>query len=237
MRLTKERTLRSRSWDPVWESIFQNEEWGKYPPIELVRFIARNFYEKKRGVVRMLEVGCGPGASIWYLAREGFDVYGIDGSKTAIQKAKARIDGEGLKADLRTGDIISLPYESDCFDLVIDLECLYANSGDNTDCILQQIKRVLKDGGLFFSLTFTDKMYIGKFSKKLGRLEYSEISDGPLAGKGFVRLMDRHSIEKLYGKHFDIISVDRVERTDRNGSVEICEWVIVCQKSVRPQAP
>jgi SAM-dependent methyltransferase len=202
-----------------------------------VRFIARNFYGKKRGTVRMLEVGCGPGANTWYLAREGFDVYGIDGSKTAIQEAKARIEGEELKANLCTGDVISLPYESGYFDLVIDVECLCANSGDNTDCILQQIKRVLKDGGLFYSLTFTDKMYIGKSSKKLGRLEYSEIPDGPLAGKGFVRLTDRHSIEKLYGKHFDIISVDRVERTDRNGSVEICEWIIVCEKRVRPQAP
>ena len=30
-----------------WEEAFQNNEWGKYPMLELVRFIAKNFYAVK----------------------------------------------------------------------------------------------------------------------------------------------------------------------------------------------
>lgn len=59
--------------DNIWNSVFKNQEWGKYPSEDLIRFIARNFYSiKNRLDVKVLEIGCGPGANIWFLAREGF---------------------------------------------------------------------------------------------------------------------------------------------------------------------
>ena len=62
-----------------WEEIFKTQGWGKYPPEELIRFIARKYsHEPNRKSIKILEIGCGPGANIWYLAREGFTVYGID---------------------------------------------------------------------------------------------------------------------------------------------------------------
>src|SRR5271169_5666380 len=120
------------SWDPVWEKVFQEREWGKYPAESLIRFIARNYYRKDRKNIRLLELGCGPGANIWYMAREGFDVYGIDGSETAIDKVKKRLESEGLKASLITGDITSLPFDDNFFDGIIDVECLYCNNREST---------------------------------------------------------------------------------------------------------
>lgn len=35
------------TWNKVWDNIFKNKEWGKYPNEELIRFIARNFYKVK----------------------------------------------------------------------------------------------------------------------------------------------------------------------------------------------
>ena len=79
----------SKSWDPVWEKIFSSREWGKYPPEELIRFTAQQFYKtKNRQKINFLDLGCGTGSCSWYLAKEGFTVYGVDGSKTAISKAK-----------------------------------------------------------------------------------------------------------------------------------------------------
>lgn len=218
------------SWDPVWEKVFQEKEWGKYPGESLIRFVARNFYQGDRKNIRLLEVGCGPGANIWYMAREGFDVYGIDGSKTAIERGKRRIQEEGLTAHLQIGDIMSLPYEDDFFDAVIDVECLCCNSLKDTEEIFQQIVRILKRKGLFYSRTFTHEMYIGNSHEIVGDLEYNTISDGPLMGEGFVRLIDRNGIENLYGEFFEIKSVNKLEYIYNNDSVKVSEWIIICRK-------
>ena len=63
-------------WYPVWK-VFVGQTWGKYPGEDLIRFIARNFYSRQiRRDTRILEVGCGPGANLWFLAREGFSFAG-----------------------------------------------------------------------------------------------------------------------------------------------------------------
>jgi len=99
------------AWDPVWENVFRSQSWGKYPAEDFIRFIASNFYNvSDRKNVRILEVGCGPGANLWFMAREGFSVYGIDGSKHAIHLAKLRLDSEcpGWVGQLVVGDMVQL---------------------------------------------------------------------------------------------------------------------------------
>ena len=221
----------NKSWDPVWEKVFQEQEWGKYPSESLIRFIARNFYKKDRQNTKILEVGCGTGANIWYLSREGFDTYGIDGSNTGILLATKRLENENLKAHLSTDDILALPYENDFFDCVIDVECLYANNYKNSSKILLDIKRVLKKGGLFYSRTFSDHMFVGNAHPISENLEFKYIDEGPLAGKGFVRLSSRNLIKKLYCKFFNLRTVDLLEYSRDNGQMKISEWIIIGEKS------
>ena len=96
----------------IWEDIFQNNEWGKYPSLAVVRFVARNFYKvPNRKDIRILELGCGTGANLWYCAREGFSVIGLDGSKTAINRMIDRFEKENLvvitrlKCEFRNGNV------------------------------------------------------------------------------------------------------------------------------------
>src|ERR1019366_5194304 len=84
--------METQGWDPVWEQIFSTREWGKYPPEHVVRFVAGNFYRvPDRKEMCLLEVGCGPGANIWFMAREGFTVSRIDGSATSIKQGDGRL--------------------------------------------------------------------------------------------------------------------------------------------------
>src|SRR5258705_850256 len=87
------------SFDPVWEEIFRAQEWGRYPDAYVVRFVARNFYARERRTVRLLDVGSGPGASTWYMAREGFAVAAIDGSAAALARLEQRLPGGQLATD------------------------------------------------------------------------------------------------------------------------------------------
>jgi len=219
-------------WDEVWEKTFNSQEWGKYPNEELIRFIARNFYKvKDRKIIKILEVGCGPGANIWYLAREGFCVYGIDGSITAIKKAKNRLNREVKDwfGDFRVGDIVTLPFDEQFFDAVIDVECLYCNSIKDLDRILDEIKRVLKPKGMFFSLTLATGCWGDETGEKVGYNAYYT-TEGPMKEKGFARFTSRKDIKEFYGKNFEIVSLYQTIKYFSDIDKKMKEWVIECQK-------
>ena len=83
------------SWDPVWDDIYRTRAWGQYPGEDVIRFVQRQYgAAPDRGRVRLLEVGCGAGANLWFMAREGFVVHGVERSPTAVQLAQERLDRE-----------------------------------------------------------------------------------------------------------------------------------------------
>jgi ubiquinone/menaquinone biosynthesis C-methylase UbiE len=218
------------SWDPIWEKVFSEQPWGKYPGESLIRFVARNFYKLNRSEVKILEVGFGTGANIWYLAKENFDAYGIEGSETGLKLAYERLNEEGLKANLIVGDIINLPYEDNFFDAVIDNECIYSNNLANSQIMFSEISRVLKPNGKFYSRTFSTDQFIGIDIEVLGKNEYTNIKTGSLAGKGFVRLTDKKDVADIYQNHFKLISVDELVATSDNEAVKTSELIIIAEK-------
>jgi SAM-dependent methyltransferase len=212
---------KENSWDSIWDNVFTSQEWGKYPSESLIQFVARNYYKLNRSEVKILEVGCGTGANLWYISREGFQAYGMDGSEIAIGMAKSRMSKEQLSINVEVGDILNLPYQDNFFDAVIDNECVYCNNFENSIKIIAEIHRVLKRKGKFYSRTFAEQMYIGKRNDSEKIMEFSNVEDGPLKGKGFVRLSSEDSIKKLYGKQFTIESIDYLEYTRDNQAYTI----------------
>lgn len=219
------------SWSPVWEDVFRGHEWGKYPPDDLVRFVARNFYkDRNRKEVKILEVGCGPGANLWYMAREGFSVYGIDGSETAIKRANERLDREcqGWSGKLMVGDFIKLPYEDEFFDGVVDNEAIYCNSYENSKIIYKELARVTKKNGKLFSRTFSTGCWGDGTGKKVGHNAWIA-SEGPLFEKGYSRFTDLNEISDLM-RDFNLTEVELLTRTMGNRKHEIKEWLIVGER-------
>jgi SAM-dependent methyltransferase len=225
------------TWDPVWEQIFRSREWGKYPPEHLVRFVAQNFgLVADRGAVRLLDIGCGLGANVWFMAREGFTVSGIDGSITAIQKAQARLASEGLAADLQVGDFARLPWPKDCFDGVVENVSLYANPWTGIQRALREVRRVLKPGALFLSSFFTERTWGYGQSEMVEADGFLAASEGPLAGKGFCLFLRRARVPDLFGD-FSSVSVERISRTVASEQHLIEQLVITCRKPGESRAP
>jgi SAM-dependent methyltransferase len=221
------------SWEQVWEDIFKTQAWGKYPSENLIRFVARNFYSAPdRGQIRILEVGCGPGANIWFLAREGFSFVGIDGSGTAIARAGQRLDEDipcwRSRGELRVGDIGCLPFADDVFDAVIDVEAIYTNSWDASMEIFREIGRVTKSGGKLYSQTFATGCWGDGTGEPAGHNAW-RCSEGPLAGKGLTRFTALEEIPQLL-RGFDVSSVELVTMSLNNRRSEIREWIILAEK-------
>jgi len=87
---------------------------------------------------RLLDLGCGPGATLDYLSGQGFAVCGLDASPELSVRARARgpvVRGLGQE----------LPLAGAAFDGVF-CECVLSASGDAAG-VLAEIARVLRPGG------------------------------------------------------------------------------------------
>lgn len=219
------------AWNSNWDKIFKKYKWGNYPSENLIRFTSSNFKNKKNKI-KILEVGSGTGANLWFFSREKFITYGIDGSREALKIAKKKLKKENLKANLICGDILNLPYPNNYFDLIVDVECLYSNSLADTKIIINEIKRVLKPKGYFYSQSFSTNTdgYKNGIQYKNEKLTFTSINKGVLKKEnGIIRYLDLKTIKKLYGV-LNIINIEKSTRTINFMKNKIEEWIIVCQK-------
>lgn len=219
-----------------WDDKFSSGEWGKYPPEELVRFMGRHYKKVNRAEVRVLEVGCGPGANLWFLHREGYRVSGIDGSPSATLQAKERIEKEnkGLNInppDLKTGNFSSLPWEDGCFDVVIDIFSIYANPIAVIEKTLSEVFRVLRPGGQFFCKLWGTKTTGFGLGEKIEAHTFDNIPSGPCANMGISHFFSKEEILKVY-ESFEVNTIDQILRTDGHTNSTIEELVCVFTKKV-----
>ena len=223
------------AWDKTWEYVYKNRDWGKYPNEELIKFMARNFYSNlSRSNIKILELGCGPGANMWYLAREGFEIHGIDGSSTAIKKCIKRLNTEvkNWKGKIQVGDIVNIPYPNNFFDAVVDLEAVTHNSFEHSIQIYDESFRVLKNNGKIFSRTFANGTWGESTGKKMGRNAWS-VNAGPMKNHcNIVRFTKKNQIKTLF-KKFKKINIEKTSYSLKNQKYKINEWLIYGKKSTR----
>jgi len=226
---TKKENNKIDSWNPIWNQIFENKEWGKYPETELVRFIARNYYNaNKRKNIKILDLGCGPGANSWFMAREGFDVHSFDGSSAAIKLLKQRFEKNGLSHSTKIGEIIKIPYENNYFDCVIEIECLSCNKREDIKKAVDEIHRTLKKGGKLYSQFFGKQTWGYGKGEKIEEGTYTKIKEGTLVGVGRVHFTDKKEIEEIFSR-FEKIHIEVINRTT-NGGKNIQEYIMVATK-------
>jgi cyclopropane fatty-acyl-phospholipid synthase-like methyltransferase len=104
----------------------------------------------------VLDVGCGTGENALYLAERGFTVVGIDGAPTAVKKARAKAKRRGLNALFEVADALDLSMPQK-FDTVLDSGLFHVFSDEERDRFRDSLKRVVKPGGTYFLMCFSDQ--------------------------------------------------------------------------------
>jgi SAM-dependent methyltransferase len=212
-----------------WDEKFKSRAWGRYPPEDFVRFMGRNFKHADKANIRVLEVGCGPGANLWFLHREGFAASGIDVSPAAITLAGQRLSTENKDChspapDLRVGNFSALPWPDSHFDVAADIFALYANTGAVIAGALAEVARVLKPGGLFYSKLWGTRCTGFGSGTKLEEGTYDAIATGPCAHMGVSHFFTRSEIDALFSRWFDPIAIDTIQRSDAAAGQHIEEF-------------
>ncbi len=125
---------------PRWDT-------GISPP-ELVAFIQTNPPGKA------LDLGCGTGTNVITLAKNGWQVTGIDFAPRAIALARRKLQRAGVQADLHVGDVTHLEKISGPFDLILDLGCFHTLGQEERKAYLQNTKRLLAAQGVYLLYAF-----------------------------------------------------------------------------------
>ncbi|KAF8112297.1 hypothetical protein N665_0065s0074 [Sinapis alba] len=117
----------------------------------------------------VLELGCGNSQLCEELYKDGIlDITCIDLSSVAVEKMQTRLLSKGYKEiKVVQADMLDLPFDSECFDVVIEkgtMDVLFVDAGDPWNprqetvskvmATLDGVHRVLKPDGIFISITF-----------------------------------------------------------------------------------
>ena len=96
----------------------------------------------------VLEIACGSGQGLGYLAKRAKRVVGGDYDEKIVRKAQKHY---GNRVEIRQLDAHCLPFENQSFDLVLLYEAIYYLAEPHKSIL--EVSRVLKDDGLFIICT------------------------------------------------------------------------------------
>ena len=154
-----------------WESIYsQRQSILLYPNSTFITL--SHHLLKPKEYPRVLDYGFGYGANMISLLKRGFEVSGVEVSRSVINLVRARLKKEHLSAELKLIKGAQLPFNDNAFDAVIAWQVLDYNTWDSLELAVKEIDRVLKVGGKFIG-TFTASDDVScQHSKKLGKGVY-----------------------------------------------------------------
>lgn len=202
--------LAEQAFDPVWNEKYaggfiQNAPWDA-----VVKALFRKTpQDRPRADIQILEVACGTCSNIRFAAKMGFSVTGLDASPQAVDMARKLFAQDRLTGTVDQGSFTELPYADQSFDMAID-RCGISHTGFSVARLaLAQIHRVLKAGGVFFWIPFSDRhssaasghgvasVEGGEIPRAYGGLR-AHISEGDIVGNGQACFYGPADIQRLF---------------------------------------
>ena len=219
----------------VWEQIYRAGHANRYPWDAVVSFV--HHYRPRDRLpqdIAVVEIGCGTAPNLWFAAREGFRVAGIDASETAIAKARERFLKEGLEGDLRVGGFNALPFAAQSFDLAIDRGALTCVSYQSAARAVAEVGRVLKPGGAFFCNLYSEDHTSFRSGRHGPDGLIADMTAGSLVGVGQICFYSREILLGLFlDPAWTVVSLEHVliEGALARDKTVHAEWRLVARKA------
>jgi SAM-dependent methyltransferase len=201
-----------------WEDAFQAKQmmWGE-APITLAIKVAEIF--KQRGFGKILIPGFGYGRNAGPFYEKGFEVTGIEVSKTAIELAH-----DFLGQDIRVfhGSVDDMPFDQDVYDGIFCHALIHLLDSEQRAKLIRDCYGQLRHGGMMIFTAITKDAGTYGVGEKLGTDRYKTEHGVNLY------FYDHGSIKKEFGGA-GLMEATKIDEGG-NGKPVTRFWKIVCEK-------
>ena len=122
----------------------------------------------------VLDIGCGTGDHALFFAGKGYDVWGIDSSPLAIQKAREKADGRGLQVHFLVLDALGLSKLNRKFDTATDSGLFHTLSDEDRPVFVDNLAAILSPAGNYFMLCFSELEPAGYGPRRITKREIQD---------------------------------------------------------------
>jgi SAM-dependent methyltransferase len=129
----------------------------------------------------VLDIGCGTGENALYLAGRGHAVFGLDGSATAIERARQKAAERKLPAQLHAWDALELGRLRKSFETVIDVGLFHVFSNPDRRRYAESLAEVTSSGSDLFILCWSTEEPPGPGPRRIDEGEIRDAFRGPFA--------------------------------------------------------
>ncbi|MBN2331106.1 MAG: class I SAM-dependent methyltransferase [Candidatus Aenigmarchaeota archaeon] len=209
-----------------WDSAYKRKGEIQSDVLALVEETASKLLEE--GGKRVLDLGCGTGRHIIFLASEGFDVYGTDISNNALSITKKKLEERGLDAKLSKGDMSTLGFEKGFFDAVISTYVIHHAKLEVIRKVISEVARVLKAGGLFSFIVLSDEdgwFGRGKEIEPKTFVNNGDPTEGDIPHHYFSESELREEL-----KSFEILELFHTHSYSTRRKVKLAQFEVICIK-------
>jgi ubiquinone/menaquinone biosynthesis C-methylase UbiE len=120
-----------------------------------------------RSTERVLDVATGSGNAAMAAARRGCEVVGLDYVPALLDRARRRVEADGLEAEVGVGDAEDLPFADGAFDVVSSVfGAMFAPDQERT---ARELARVTRSGGRIGLVAHTPDGFIGQLFRTNAR--------------------------------------------------------------------
>lgn len=210
----------------MWNKFYKGNDAPSYPLHIYADFADKNLTFKGK----VLDIGCGGGRNVAFLAASGYNVYGIDYTQTSVDMTRQRLKMANLTAKIEVGDVRNMPYQNDFFDAIFCYGVLCYCDKVGIKHGINEIYRILKPNAKAHLQVrnLNDFRYLD--AKKTSK--YTAISNPSFAkqeNEYEMYYFDENEIFRKFNK-FKEIKIDDMIRTYDNGRKAISYYLITVTK-------
>ena len=202
----------SKEWDRIFS---ESRECGEDPWLERWRHILEASPKSP-----VLDLGCGTGQDTLFLTELGLSVIAADFSEEALRLTRVRAPAAKTKTvDLTRG----LPFADTTFGVIVASLSLHYFPWHQTKRLLNDVRRCLEPGGHLLARfnSTRDPHYSAAEKQQIENNFY-------LVGGMPKRLIDKHDVDKLFEKSWELLAAD--ERVTRRYGGQKLVWEIAAKK-------